>query len=176
MLKRNKKGFTMVEIVVSIGIMSIITLIAMMFFVSNYKSYRHIKNDSELQFQTQYILNFISNKVMESRKIEVVRIGGATSVINSMREFSISKICLLYNEQNDNCYIFELRNNKIYYGNAKSDDLATVELGTFVSELKAAPYPEGQTFAHASALKITLILTKGNQVLETYQIIYMRNS
>lgn len=165
----------MLELLISIGIMSIIASLVMLFFISNYKSFKLIKNDTELQFQTQYVLNFISNKIMESSRIVDIRSGGATSVINSTSEFSISKIVLLYDDQG-NCYIFETRNNKIYYSNGKSNESAAVELGTYILELRAAPYPDGKTFAETGALKITIKLSKDNQVYEAKQIIYMRNS
>lgn len=170
------KGFSILELVISIGIMSIITSLIMMFFISNYKSFKLIRNDTELQFHAQYILNYISNKTMKSSKVEVLRINGTTSVINSENECNISKISLLYDEQDRNCFIFEVRNNEIYYGNGKSSDLATVELGTYIKELRVAPYPEGKTFDQTSALRFTIKLTKENQVFEANQIIYMRNS
>lgn len=175
-MRSREKGFTIIELVLSFGIMSIITSLVMMFFISNYKSFKLIKNDTELQFHAQYILNYVSNKIMESSKVEVIRTNGTTSVINSAEKYNISKMSLLYNEENLDCFIFEVRNDKIYYGNGKSNDLASVELGTYVTELQVAPYPEGKTFAQTSALRLTIKLTKESQVFEANQIIYMRNS
>lgn len=171
-----KNGYTLIELVISLGILIFVISLIMLFFSTNIKNFEIISNDRELQFQSQYILNFISNKVMESKKVADIRIERATSVINSPREWSITKISLLYNEQNGNCYIFEVKNNKIFYDNGKLSDLANIELGTYVTELCLAPYPEGKTFAEAKALKITIKLLKNNQVYEASQIIYMRNS
>lgn len=174
-MKNKYKGYTLIELLISLGIMSFIVTLSMTFFITNVKNYEAINNDTRLQFQAQYILNFVSNKIMESKKVVEIRTGGASSVINSTREFPISKMSLLYNEQ-ESCYIFEVRNNKIYYGNGKSTDSATVELGTYILELRLAPYPDGVTFAETKALKITIKLSKDNQVYEANQIIYMRSS
>ncbi len=175
MLSYNR-GYTLLELVVSLGIMLVVIILVMSLFNANVSNFEIISNESELQFQSQYILNFISTRVMESVKIEIIRIEGAASVINSKREFSISKMALLYNDQLNLCYIFVVKNNRIYYGNGNSYDSANIELGRYITELKAAPYPEGKTFAEAEALRITIRLKKGNQSYEADQIIYMRNS
>ncbi|WMJ76662.1 MULTISPECIES: PilW family protein [unclassified Sedimentibacter] len=170
------RGYTLIELLISMGIMFVVIILAMALFNANVSNFEIISNESELQFQSQYILNFISTRIMESVKIELIRIEGAASVINSKREFSISKMALLYNDQLNLCYIFVVKNNRIYYGNGNSHDAATVELGRYITEMKAAPYPQGKTFAEARALRITIRLRKGNQSYEADQIIYMRNS
>lgn len=174
-MKRNQKGFTLIELLIALGIMSFITTIVLRFFIINFNNYVKINNDSKLQFQSQYILNFVSNKIMESKNVEVIRMG-STSIINAKSEYSITKISLRYGTYNYNCYIFEVRNSKIYYGNSYSYDSANIELGTYVKELKASPYPFGRTFAETDALKITLCLIINGQEYETEQIIFMRNS
>lgn len=174
-MNSGKKGYTLAELLVSLGIISFVTTLVIAFFIANLNNFEKIKNDSELQFQSQYILNFISNKIMKSKKVSDVRTDKNTRVTNSPREFSISKISLLFNEQDGSCYIFEVRNNRIYYGNGNPDDYVPDELGRYVSELRAAPYPEGKTFAHASALEITIRLVKDNQTYEATQIISMRS-
>lgn len=173
---KRKKGYTLIELILSLGILSIVIVLTMTFFIANVKNYEVINNDSKLQFQAQYILNYISNKVMESRRVELIRNTDLKSVINSPREFSISKISLLYNEPNSQCYIFEVKNNKIFYGNGFANDSATTELGTYVLEIRMAPYPDGKKFSETKSLKIIIKLQKDNQIYEVNQIVYMRSS
>lgn len=174
-MKRNEGGFTLVELLVTLGIVSFLASMVLSFFIINFNNYVRINNDSKLQFQTQYILNFVSNKIMESRNIELIK-KDTLSLINSSDEYSISKISFRYGDALNKCYIFEVRNNRIYYGNSYSSDSANVELGTYVSELKAVPYPEDITFAKADALKITICLSNNGKVYEAEQIIYMRSN
>ncbi|MGD9567343.1 MAG: PilW family protein [Sedimentibacter sp.] len=174
-MKRNQNGFTLIELLITLGIMSFITAMVFGLFIINFNNYVTINNDSRLQFQSQYILNFVSNKIMESKCVEVI-LTGTSSLLKAKSEYSISKISLRYGIYNHNCFIFEVRNNKIYYGNSFSYDSADVELGIYVKELKVAPYPEGKTFAESSALKITLYLISDGQEYVARQIVYMRNS
>lgn len=174
-MKSNQKGFTLIELLVALGIMTFITSMVLSFFIINFKNYVTINNDTRLQFQSQYILNFVSNKVMESKNVEGIKTG-TSSILNAKSEYSITKISLRYGAYNYNCYNFEVRNNKIYYGNSYSNDSANVELGTYVKELKASPYPYGKTFAETNALKITICLINNGQEYSASQIIFMRNS
>lgn len=171
----NQKGYTLVELSITFGIMTIIFLLAMSFFIVCYNNYLIINNDAELQFQAQYILNFVSNKIMESRNVEFIK-SGTKSVINSTNEFEISKLSLKYGEYDHHCYVFDVRHNKIFFGNGYYNDSAAAELGTYVVYLKATPLPKGKTFKEARALKLTLKLMKEESVYEASQIIFMRNS
>lgn len=174
-MKCMKKGYTILELIISLGIMIFVTALIMTFFITNLNNLAKIKNDSELQFHSQYILNFVSNKIMESRNIEVIK-SGTKDILYTNVEYKISKISFRYGDLAQNCYIFEVRNNKIYYGNDKSSDSATTELGTYIKELKAVPYPNSNTFAVTDAIKITLGLINNGQEYEVEQIIYMRGS
>lgn len=174
-MKENKKGFTLVELLVTIGIMGFIMSLAFSFFIINLNNYTRINNESTLHFHSQYILNFVSDKIMESKNVELIR-SGTLDLKNSGTKYSISKISLRYGDQENNCYIFEVRNNIIYYGNSVPTGRANDELGRYVSELKVEPYPKGNKFAETGALKITLCLIRNGQQYEAEQIIYMRGS
>ncbi len=175
-MKGKTEAFTLIEVLITIGLISAVACAVMMFFLVNINSFAILKNDTELQFQSQYIMNFISKKVMESRCVEDIRIG-TLSAINSTREYSISRISLRYGDTNHDCYIFEIRNNnEIFYGNGNYNSSAEAELGVYVKELKVAPYPSGKRFAQADALRITLCLYNKGQEYEAEQIIYLRNS
>jgi len=176
-MNSEKKGYALIELLITLGIMSFVATLIITFFTVNLNNFVKIKDTSELQFQSQYILNYISKKIMESKRVFDIRTDKSDRVIDSAREYSISRILFLYNEQEGLCYIFEVRNDGIiYYGNGNAKAGADTELGRYVSELRAAPYPEGKTFAQTSALEITIKLVKGNQAYEARQVICMRSS
>lgn len=174
-MKSRKKGYTLLELLISLGIMTFIVTLIMTFFITNIKNLAKINIDSELQFHSQYILNFVSNKIMESRNVVLIK-SDTKNLINGNSEYKISKMSLRYGELEQCCYIFEVRNNNIYYGNGYSNDLANIELGRYIKELKVSAYPDGETFAEANSLKMTLCLFNNGQEYEAEQIVYMRGS
>ncbi len=169
-----RSGYTLIELLICLVLISLVIVLLMSFFTANLNSFVRVKNDSELQFQAQYVLNFISNKVMNSGNIADIITYENTRVINLSEEISITRISLLYNQQDSLCYIFEVRENKIFYGNAKADGSADAQLGKYISELKVSPFPSGITFAHARALEITIKLAKDGETYEATQLISMR--
>lgn len=170
-----RKGYTLIELLVCLVLISLVIVLLMSFFTANFNNSVRVKNNSELQFQAQYVLNFISNKVMESNSIADIRTDSTTSIINLSGEFSIIKIALLYNKKDASCYIFEINGNTIFYGNGKATEWGNAQLGKYISELKAAPFPRGTTFENAQALEITVKLAKGDETYEATQLISMRN-
>ena len=63
----------MVELLVSLGISSIIAGLIFSFFIINYKGYKSVRNDAELRFQAQYILNFMAGKIINCTSMSFAR-------------------------------------------------------------------------------------------------------
>lgn len=172
---KNNKGFTLIELIISLGITSFLALMIMSFFTVNLKSFSKIRYDAELQFQAQYILNFITKRVMESKNIEDIK-NGYESVIKTKDEYTISNLSLRYGDDSNNCYLFRVANKKIYCGKGKKSDSASSELGAYVEELRIKPFPDGDSFDEAKALIITVVLAKETEKYVASQLIYMRLS
>jgi len=165
-----KKGYTLVELLITLAMTAFIFVLIMTFFTANLNNITKIKNNSELQFHAQYILNFFSEKVMESKKVELVLDSSyINSKTNSKKEQVVTKISLRYGERANQCYIFEVKGIKIFYGKGNLNDSAS-------SELKIKPYPDGKSFAEASGLRVTVVLVKGDEEYDASQLIYMRLS
>ena len=172
-----KKGYTLVELLITLAMTAFILVLIMTFFTANLNNITKIKNNSELQFHAQYILNFFSEKVMESKKVELVLDGSyINSKTNSKKEQVVTKISLRYGERANQCYIFEVKGIKIFYGKGNLNDSASSELGTYIQELKIKPYPDGKSFAEAAGLRVTVVLVKGDEEYDASQLIYMRLS
>ena len=171
---KNKKGFTLIELLVVLGLSAAIVSLVMKFFMVNINNYETISNDTELQFQSQYILNFMSNKIMESSKIEGIK-ENAVIHIDHIGEQKITKVSFRYGTFFMECYNFEFRNSKIMYGKNAPEESANTELGVYIKEIRMEPVPETSTFKNAKAVKIKIVLLKGNELYEACQTANMRN-
>jgi prepilin-type N-terminal cleavage/methylation domain-containing protein len=67
---KNKRGFTLLELIVIIALASVVMLAVMSFLITNYRSYNVINTVSELQYQSQYTINYITEKILEANKFE----------------------------------------------------------------------------------------------------------
>lgn len=70
--KGNNKGLTMVELVIAIGMSTIIMGAAAMFLYNANKSYHAAEYSIDVQMEAQIVMEQLSNMVMESNKIYVL--------------------------------------------------------------------------------------------------------
>lgn len=176
--KRNK-GFTMIELLVSLGVASIVFALIFSFFITNYKSFKTISTESELQFQSQYILNYMASKINNSKSISNVRDGPASYALNTLRnaqtEYPVTKISFKYGDKDTENYIFGIAiGNKIRYDNGVKDKEPEVALGIYVDKMYVVLY-KNDCFENVRALKIKIVMKKGNQTYEAFQAVCMKN-
>lgn len=147
---RNNKGFTLIELIVVLGLAGIVISVVMSFFIANYKSYETINTESEVQYQSQYIINFMTNKILEAKSYE-----GKTG-----NQFKFK-----YTDGKE--ATFEKDNKTIKY---TYDTEPSVNIGNFANDLIIDSLGSNE-------VKITLILDKGkNGTYTAEQTVYMRNS
>lgn len=179
MIKSNK-GFTLIELIVALGLSSVVISLVIAFFVINVNNYRKINTETELQFQSQYILSFMSGKIMKSRNISLVRRDDVTEYSLSIpraadTEMNTAKISFRFGDGTYDNYVFHIVNGNIRYGLGGRDIKPTVELGNFVKYMFISLI-ENDSLGNANALRIHLILEKDGHSYETRQIVFMRNS
>lgn len=179
-MKINNKGFTLIEILVALGLSSLIISLVISFFIINLKNYKKINNEIELQFQAQYIFNFMTDKIMESKNISLVRkddlnLYSLTYIRPEETEIVINKISFKYGESSSENYVFHLVNNNIRYGRGDKDIKPTVELGSFVKYMYITLLRK-ESFGYAKVIKIKLVLEKDDETYEASQVAYMRNN
>ncbi len=148
---KDNKGFTLIELLVVLGLAGIVISAVMSFFIANYKNYERINNESELQYQSQFIINFMTNKILEAEEYNE----GAY----------IDKFAFEYADGTE--ITFKREGDEIIYQYGTD---APVELGSYVVDLEISP-------ESTNAVKIKLTLQKGDS--EEYpaeQTVYMRNS
>lgn len=176
----NKKGFTLIEMLVALGLFSIIISLVITFFTNSLKNYNSIHSEVELEFQAQYILNFMFDKIMESESVAMVRKDdireySLTYIRSPKDELSTNKIAFKYGNLINENYVFHIVNKSIRYGRGEKDIKSTVELGNYVKVMFVSLLKE-ENLRDANVLKIKIILEKNNQLYEAEQVVYMRNN
>lgn len=149
---KNNRGFTLIELIVTLGLVGIIISIVMSFLMVNLKSYETISIQSKLQYQSQYMINFMTNKVLEAEEFE----GTTDNIITFTRD-------------GDKKFSFEANsNNDLIFTDV---DGVEVTLGGNVTELIITTSSGGP-----SGVEITLTLKDGkSKPCIAKQTVYMRN-
>jgi prepilin-type N-terminal cleavage/methylation domain-containing protein len=176
---KNKNGFTLMELLVALGLSAMVTSLVITFFVANIKTYKDLNDEAELQFQAQYILNFMSDKIMESEGISLMMKNSLdyysmTSVRPAGSMLPAEKISFRYGDVASENYVFQITNKNIRYGRGGKDISPTVELGSYVKAMYISLL-ESESLINIKAFKIILVLEKGNQSFEAEQVLCMRN-
>jgi prepilin-type N-terminal cleavage/methylation domain-containing protein len=155
---KDKRGFTLIELIVVLGLAGIVMSVVMSFFIANYKSYETINTESEVQYQSQYIINYITNKILETKEYKV-------SAFTKDDNTTDNKLSFEYADTKTAS--FEVDSEKIKY---IYDTESPAFIGNYVKELSIEPISTKE-------VKINLILYKGkNEVYTKEQVIFMRNS
>ncbi|HHZ02822.1 MAG TPA: prepilin-type N-terminal cleavage/methylation domain-containing protein [Tissierellia bacterium] len=175
-----RRGFSLIELLISLCLFSVVMALIFTFFTHNLNSYRKAHNSSEIQFQAQYILNFMTGKILSSNSISLVKPNDVTiyslTVVRSRdTDFPVKKISFKYGEREDENYIFHIMNNNIRYGNGKKDINPTVELGNYVEEMYISLMKD-ESFGEAKFIRLKIVMEKDGQRYEAFQGACMRNN
>ena len=134
-MRKNQKGFTLVELIIAIAILAIVTLAVCGFIVVGSRSYTSANTDIMLQQEAQLALNQISDVIIDTT--ESINYGSGTEMVLKDSEFSSEpdeKDLVVINShdglsptdsslQNNNlCYQFEWRKDTetIYFRDSEA--------------------------------------------------------
>lgn len=70
MQRREEDGFTLVELIISMAIFSIVSIMIMMFLQTGSKSYQRAKNELDLQMESQMLINQIRDMAYSANYAE----------------------------------------------------------------------------------------------------------
>ncbi len=176
---KNEDGFTLIELLVAIGLSVLVTSLVITFFVVNIKTYKELNDEAELQFQAQYILNFMSDKIMESKGISLMKNSlnyySMTSVRIAGSMLPAEKISFRFGDGASENYVFQIVNKNIRYGIGGKDLSPTVELGNYVKVMNISLL-NSESLINVKVFKINLLLEKGNQSFQAEQVLSFRNN
>ncbi|WP_426349769.1 PilW family protein [Alloiococcus sp. CFN-8] len=165
------KGFTLIELILALAIMSIVMLIVLPFFLSNYRSLNVTSSKSQLQHDAQMINELISKKLMEANKILIVEDTNDVDVTESIEEKSISYIKYLNGEMEENT--LEVKSDGLYYKNLNNSEEKTVK--AHIQEVLIEPINGIDTYSKTSAIRIIVKLSVEDIKYETDNNVYFRN-
>lgn len=161
-----KKGFTTIELLISVPLFGMIVLLIFSVITSNMKYLNNIDKDVELQQQAQFIFNFIEEKIIESTGLIYLEDTRGFQKHNTKDKVFLRKIIFKnLPDRKDKGYIFSLSKDSGYaYFNLKygigTKGSATVEVGNYIDSMEAQPIPADYNFDEADGifLKINFII------------------
>ncbi len=144
---KNKRGFTLIELIVILGLATIVIGVVMSFFIANYRSYNRLNTESELQYQSQYIINFMTDKILEATEYnETEKI-----FIRDGKEIT-----------------FRVVGGRLVFKDGTEPEIT---IGASI-----AGFDISKSIENPREVLITLELAKDEQEVKAIQTIYMRNS
>lgn len=163
----NKKGITLIELIISIGLIGVLLMIIFSVFIFSTKVYNISHSNVEIQEQAQMIQNFIENNLYLSSGIEsIIDKNGKKLNANEFDEVDIKEI--RFDLDGQICSIYHIYNkNKVLF--RKNLDYNGYEFGDYIENISIKNIDDG------SGAKISLKLQKNNQVINTSFLVYFRN-
>lgn len=173
---KENRGVTLFEVLIALGISIMVINLCWMFLFRSQKMYRKIAADTELQFQAQYILEYMNDKIINASNISLIK-KNTINLINSNKEETFTEIAFKCGEDNI-YYIFSFNENtkKIFYTKSKTIKGATSELGNCVKSMTITPLPSNSTFNSCKGVLIKIFLEKEEMEYSAEQLIFMRNN
>ncbi|MBO7253719.1 MAG: prepilin-type N-terminal cleavage/methylation domain-containing protein [Clostridia bacterium] len=95
-IKVNKKGFTLVELLVCVAIMAVIALLVAEFVASSSSAYRRMSSQTKVQEVCQDSLNQISNIVRNSKALKVTIDDSSGAITMESKNYEEKNIRLVY--------------------------------------------------------------------------------
>ena len=184
MRKIDDKGFTLIELLFTIGISSIVVILIFSFFMNNVKVFDILENEMEIQHQEQFVLDFMTERLMQCSDIKEVINRGNSNVTNTSEKVSIKKIVLNGIEPSGKKggYIFQLNYNddrKLYdlkYGILSAEiNYANMEIANYISKIEIEPVPANLTYYNATGIILHIYIKKDGRDDEISTQITFRN-
>jgi len=142
---KNKKGFTMVETLVSIGMFGFISIALINIFVSAVKSQSRILQNQELMEQSSYALEYMGKIIRMAKKDAAGNCTGTVDANYGVGADSIAFLAYDTNAEEYRCRQFLLESNVIE--EKKSTDESSANLGTAVAITSSKVKVNGLTLA-----------------------------
>lgn len=179
--KTSKKGFTLIELVISLGLAGIILSAVYTFWISNISMFRFNDKDIELQQQAQFIIGFLEDKVIESTGI--IYLQDSNGIIRHEANGKVNLKKIIFKnvpESADKGYIFQLsRDPKYNYYNLKYGvgltGTPTVEVGNYIEKIEVEPIPLDSIYTEAKGLSFEIFFNFDGKMKAFRTQLFFRN-
>lgn len=126
MFRRKEKGFTLVEVLITLAILGIILPIIFTFFLTNYKTLNKSEIEVEVQTQAEKAIEKITNIAIESSNVIISTEGTDEKIDNSVEYLKLSKNLVME-------HIFTVEDNKLMLKTIDNGvDKGKIEIANFV--------------------------------------------
>ncbi|SHI92447.1 PilW family protein [Lutispora thermophila] len=180
--KGSKKGFTIIELLITMPIFGIIILLVFTATISNMNTIKHIEAEVELQQQAQLIFSFMEEKIIQSSGVIFLQDSKGFQKHNTNEKLSILKI-IFKNPPNhkDKGYIFALsKDSENDYYNLKYGigtwGGASNELGNYIRKIEVEPIPKNKKYNEADGINIKIYFSLEGYTLAYENSYFFRNS
>ncbi|WFD08983.1 PilW family protein [Tepidibacter hydrothermalis] len=163
----NKKGITLIELIISIGLIGVLLMIVFSVFIFSTKVYNISYSNIEIQEQAQMIQSFIENNLYLSSGIEsIIDKNGKKIDPNKFEEVDIKEV--RFNVGGHMNSIYHIYNKKKIFIK-KNLNYNGYEFGDYIENINIKNIDNG------SGAKISLKLEKDKQIINTSFLVYFRN-
>lgn len=157
-MKKSKKGFTLLELMLVLALIVVVLGIIYPFFTSNNRTLNETTVKSELQQEGAQIIESITKNLMEANRIEsITSVDGTNSLyvnICTINNFTLR----LEKEDGTSYYIgYVVNNEKFQEHDSRTGN--TKELSTNIHDVKVESI-DGTAFSTAKGIKLTLTFSK----------------
>ena len=162
-MKRNNRGFTMVELIVSIAILGIIAVAVSSFLLAGTRSYTKVNYAVRLQYETQLAMNQIESYVMNGSQ-GIAWDNKTLYIVNSDKTMTVLKLS---------------GTQILLFSDAKQKEPTIDDKNIFaehVKDLKIEFTPQASDKPqNATTAKVTLTMESGGRTYTGVQKIALRN-
>lgn len=176
-LRKKRRGLSLIELVVALSLVSIILMIVGPFFISNYKTLNKTSNQIDFQREAKSIMNYFTKSAMESSNIlnvSNVRKKDSNNLEDNKVNSKDGYLKVTFNnEDNSRETEFRFEDGSLYM---KTNDQKETKIGDFVKEINLTALPNGNSFKNAKSIKIEILLdNKNNKSYKVSDILTFRN-
>lgn len=124
---RNKKGFTLVELIISMAIFSIVMITIYSFFSTNYKFLDRVSLETEIQNEAEKAIDKITNIAMQSGSVDISTEGTDGKINKNIEYIKLTRNVVME-------HTFTVEDNKLM--------LATTDNGIDKGKIQVANFVE----------------------------------
>lgn len=176
-MQQNKKGFCLVEIIVTMVIIVIVIGIVTPLFISNYKTLNETEARNDLQREGQQAMKYISDKAMETTTVQVIGLDddNASATLGEI-EFSTPNIDSRTGKKIN--YYFTVKDNSLYYQqkfpNENVDHSKDQKIADNIKKIEIQT-SDGKKISECNGLNIKITLSKNKIDYTLESQVHFRN-